>query len=71
MEVPTEAAQSTWDPLGALGICWGFFTVTSKLQQVPARKLEEQQDGVSMRRVAAGRFIPIACSSSMQSSAAV
>lgn len=25
VDVPTEAAQSTWDPLDALGICWGIF----------------------------------------------
>lgn len=25
MEAPTEAAQSTWDPLGALEVCWIFF----------------------------------------------
>lgn len=69
MEVPTEAAESSWDPLGALGVGWGFFTGTSKLQQVTAGKLEELQDSVSMRRMAAGRFIPTACSSSVQSSA--
>lgn len=34
MDVPTEAAQSIWDPLGALGsFCLGFFTGTSKLQR--------------------------------------
>lgn len=69
VEVPTEAAESSWDPLGALGVCWGFFTGTSKLQQATAGKLEELEDSVSMRRMAAGRFIPTARSSSMQSSA--
>lgn len=56
---------------GTLWMLWEFVGVfstgTSKLQQARGGKLEEQQDSVSMRRVAAGRFIPIACSS-MQSS---
>lgn len=57
--------------LGMLWVLWecvGSFSL-EKLQQIRGRQLEEQQDGVSMRRVAAGRFIPSACSSSMQSSA--